>query len=238
MKNLKRNVLVAAIFALGTASGAVFAQQQQATNGADDVKVTLGLKLWYNSWETWGTLAGDTGQKAFAGIPNIAVNYKDFFGSAGYFIKRNYDFPGTLEIKRNEYDFNLGYWLLRGEAGGRLGITVGYKRINQWWHDPISTDFKDKKNAIPIGFTGSAPIAAGWFLYGNGAYGPANEKFTGTKLNGYFAAAEGGVAYPFAPGAAVTLGYKWQVTDMNLKNSSDRGRDTTNGFVVGVNYTF
>ena len=237
MKIKKNALLATAVVAVGLSAAPAVAQQQ-AANGADEVKVTVGLKLWHTSWETWGNPPGNTAQREFAGIPNIAVNYGDFFGSAGYFVKREYDFPGSLQVKRNEYDVNLGYWLLKGEAGGRLGVTVGYKRINQWWHDPFFTDFKDKKNAIPFGFTASAPVGSGFYLYGNGAYGPANEKFLGTKIKGYFAAAEGGVAYPFMPNAAVTLGYKWQITDMDLKGSSDRGRDTTNGFVLGVNYTF
>jgi hypothetical protein len=227
---------------MGMTVGTAVAQQP----GADDVKITVGLKLWHTAWETWLTsgpnVVSTTADKQIAAIPNIAINYKDFFASAGYFVKRNYDFPNGLDVKRNEYDVNLGYWLLRGDAGGRLGLTVGYKWVNQWFDFGPGGNLTDRKKAVTFGFTGSAPIAAGWFLYGNGAYGPwATEKFASTKLDGYYVSAEGGVAYPFAPGATVTLGYKWQTTDFKVGCcgiSGDRGRDTTNGFVLGANYTF
>lgn len=238
MASLKNKVLAAGMLAIGVCAGTAFAQQP-AANGSNEVKVTVGLKLWHMQWETWLTafpnVIQTTARNQWAAIPNVAISYKDFFASGGYFVKKKYDFPNGLNVKRAEWDLNLGYWLLRGDAGGRLGVTVGYKEVDQWF-----PGFKDTKKAVVFGFTGAAPVGGGFYLYGNGAYGPAKEKFPGDKLDGYYASAEGGVAYPFAPGATVTLGYKWQVTDFKVKflPGDERGRDTTNGFVVGLNYTF
>src|SRR6266581_5993682 len=122
---LWRQIGVVALVPVAFVGGAgnVFAQERDK-----NWSVTLGLKAWHNSWETAlsnndpssgeANILSITSPKKLALIPNLAVRYKDFFVSAGYFTKTSYTFPriadaGVLidtKADRTEADFNLGYF--------------------------------------------------------------------------------------------------------------------------------
>lgn len=226
-------------------SNAVLAQQ-----APDELRVTLGVKAWVNTWETWLTPArgGGTGLIASRGgtevaaIPNLSVNYGDFYGAVGYSTKTKYTFPTYTDVgaggttftyvtsaKREEADVNLGYWILKGQSGGRLGVSIGYKQVNQVYG---GSSFINRNKGWTVGLTGSAPLDSGWNIYANGAYGPMKLD----SNSGYYVSTEIGLAYPLAERTTLSAGYKVQIIDLNV--NGQRGRDSTNGIIAGLNYTF
>ena len=56
------------------------------------------------------------------------------------------------------------------------------------------------------------------------------------NAKGYYASAEGGLAYPVAPNTTFSAAYKVQVIDLGI--NGQRARDTTNGIILGLSYTF
>jgi len=205
-----------------------------APDPSKQVRITVGLKVWPNRWETWG-FPSDTAKK-IALIPSVAASRGNFFASLGYFTTTLYNFPLYGDVPRTEYDLNVGYWVLQSDSG-RLGLTLGYKQVNEDFGA-----FKEQITAPTIGFTASAHIAGPWSLYSNAAFGPATETGPSFKARGYYASGEAGVAYAFDRGTAVTIGFKGQVIDVGLGDcaafGNTRCRDTTDGFIFGVSHTF
>jgi hypothetical protein len=131
----------------------------------------------------------------------------------------------------------------------QVALTLGYKRVDQTYTTTVSspglvypdpTPGTTKNTGYTVGILGSAPIAGGFALYGNMAYGPMKSKFEGgdTEHKGSYQSSEFGFAYGFG-GAALTFGYKVQVLDFDYEGPlPQRLRDTTNGFVAGISYTF
>src|SRR5258706_12193764 len=115
---------LALAFILGALSTAAAAQSSDEAADADRVRYTLGLKLWYNNWETWPSERSDT---KLAWIPALGVSYGNYFGSFSYFNKTRYSFPVSLgNADRREMDLSVGYWVLQGE-GRRLRLSAGYQ---------------------------------------------------------------------------------------------------------------
>ncbi len=240
---------------------------------SDDLKVSLGLKLWYNTWET-GFFNNDpsTGTNVISStsdwkpalIPSFSVRYKDFVASMGYFTKTSYSFANFSDMqnltccgpknvttafsaKRDELDVNFGYFV-----APQLAVTLGYKSVNQTYtvtesapgviFTPATSTSKTKNTAPTIGILGFAPLGGGFTLYGNGAFGPMKSKFEdGSSAKGSYQSTELGVAHAFGnSGLSASLGYKVQIIDVKdaVTTGNQRARDTTNGLIMGVTYTF
>jgi hypothetical protein len=240
----KSRYMIAAAFALGVLSAPALAQTSDAATD-NQLRFTVGLKLWLTNWETWNhPNEAERADTKAAWIPNLAVSYGRFFGTFGYFTKTSYNFPVAIgKVDRTEFDLNGGYWVLEGE-GGRLGLTLGYKEVTQ----KFSAGFDEKIKAQTIGFTGSGHITGPWSLYANGAYGPAKETGSPPAFSGkgYYASGEAGIAYALARRTVLTAGYKGQVVDVGGDCSTFSGwvtkdarcRDTTDGFIIGISHTF
>ena len=237
---------------------------------SDGLQVTLGLKLWANTWEspflnddpTSGTnlIASANDSLKVAPIPSLSVRYGNVVFSAGYFAKTDYDFSTFSDMvnlgccgptavtqvssaEREEWDFNLGYFVTP-----QIAVTVGYKKIDQTYTSTFSapgvifaspTTSTTKNTATTIGLLAFAPLGESFALYGNFAYGPAKSKFEGGEsLSGTYRSTELGIAHPLG-GATVSLGYKIQILDVETKGAlPQRARDSTNGVILGVSYTF
>jgi hypothetical protein len=238
MAQVRTNALALA-FILGALSTPVLAQSSDEAADADRVRYTLGLKLWYNNWETWPSERSDT---KLAWIPALGVSYGNYFGSFSYFNKTRYNFPVTIgNADRREMDLSVGYWVLQGE-GGRLGLSAGYKDVRQKF-----AGFDETITAPFVGFTGASHVSGPWSLYMSGAYGRATETGPGFKARGYYMSGEAGLAYSLGRGTVLTAGYKIQVIDVGggdcdasigVGTGAARCRDTTDGFIVGISHTF
>lgn len=230
---------------------------------SDDIKVTLGLKLWLTEWDTPlvsnDPVTGNNVQTFFAHgriapIPSLSVRYRDFLASTDYFVKTNYGFgsqsraeiglpvlvTNAVSAKREEFGLNVGYFVVP-----QLAVTVGYKRVDQHYTQTESgpglvtaTGRSTTKNeAVTVGILGSAPIGGGFNMYGNGSIGPARASAPGGfSGNGYYGSTELGVAYPIAANTVLSLGYKYQLISIGV--FGQRARDITNGVVAGLSYTF
>jgi hypothetical protein len=198
-------------------------------------------------------------------IPSLSMRWGRFVVSAGYFAKTEYEFQEfsdfvnttccggavvrqATKAEREEVDINIG-WFVHPQ----VAVTLGYKQVDQTYTStftspglvfPAPQPSTTKNKAWTIGVLGSGPIGGGFAVYGNLAVGPMEAEFTddsGEKPKGYYHSTEFGFAYGFGGGSAITLGYKVQVIDLEFgENSSlpQRGRDTTNGFIAGLSFTF
>lgn len=216
--------------------GTAFAQ-------SSDVKVSIGLKAWNNTWETSygifnggdlgaGEYAYTAGQQA-ALIPTLGIRYKDYLLSASYLPNKSYSFP-TKDVDREEYDVNFGYFLLPGVA-----VSLGYKEVKQTFH--LKPDQSYTYKTPTVGIQASSKLGDGpFFMYGSCALSIGDslkyENQTGTTLNGWYSAAEFGLGYVLSNNVTVTVGTKHQVLDIDNKGA--RMRDVTSGLVAGVAYTF
>ena len=215
----------------------------QATAQAEEVpkqaplSLSVGVKLWANTWDSWvtsrtgtgvalGTLRYQTVQAVgsdtkLSVIPFASLRYKDFFGSVSVMTRTRYSLldtatPGGFEISasRKEVDVNTGYFLLPG-----LALTAGFKQLTQVygpdsyrWRGPI------------VGVSGSAGLARGWALYGSAGIGFLKANFPAvqadasgrTKFNADYRLGEFGLAYGTVPGVSFiksivgTMGYRLQ----------------------------
>jgi len=204
------------------------------TAWADDPQVTIGAKIWANEWTSWtpvptgintiDVIESISANTHVAVIPQASLRYDNFLATGSYFVKSNYtlgsEISGTtgqlnaLEVKRTEYDGNVGYYVLP-----TLALTVGYKHIDQDFQDP---NLPYKWSGPTVGLAGSAPLQFGLALYGTVAYGrlrlslPIRDAAGDSHLNADYELAEAGLAYgidtPLSHLAfSVTAGYRVQV---------------------------
>jgi hypothetical protein len=217
----------------------------------------------FNEGSATGTNVQVQAADKVAPIPSLSMRFGRFVVSAGYFVKTEYEYEKSSDrmnlaccgdatvtsqtkAEREEYDFNIG-WFVHPQ----VALTVGYKRVDQTYTTtstapgvvfPEPEPSTTKNTGVMFGVLGSAPIGGGFALYGNMAIGPMKAEFEGDdtyKPKGTYQSSEFGLAYGFG-GAAVTFGYKVQVIDLEIDNTTHplRLRDTTNGFVAGISYTF
>jgi hypothetical protein len=128
---------------------------EQSTQVGKDVTLAIGLKFWFNEWQSAnGSFGPQQGLNVqtyvsdanVAFIPSISVKIKDFFISTSYLGAPEYTFPeytdtivltsgGTTTgytlkhnttAKRTESDTNLGWYVTPN-----LALTVGYKIVSQ-----------------------------------------------------------------------------------------------------------
>jgi hypothetical protein len=143
-------LLLALLAAAGPSAAA-----EQSTPLGKDVTLAIGMKFWFNTWQSangsFGPQQGTNVQayvsdSNMAVIPSISLKIKDFFISTSYLGAPEYTFPtysDTILItsgptttaytlnhkttaKRTESDTNIGWYV-----SPNLALTVGYKIVTQ-----------------------------------------------------------------------------------------------------------
>jgi hypothetical protein len=215
----------------------------------EGVSVSVGARAWYTDWTTFSYYPGEPNQpnlaltqvaakEKFVLMPLISVRYRDFFGSLSGFPSTGFTFDDTQSGDREEFDANVGYFVLPG-----LAFTLGYKKVSQ------SGDAGRYRPAGPVvGVTGNAQLQGAWSLYGNLGVGwlktPGGDEI---KFDADYRLAEVGIAYTLGGKRhpkhwTFTGGYRIQVMTSNEAipevNPAQDGRDTTQGFTLGVIATF
>lgn len=267
-----RKILGLALFgvlALGAAATATYADEDNSVQVGKDTFLSTGMKLWFNTWQT--NLTGNSGQDWVAltagpvigYIPNIALKHKSFLVAMSYMGAGDYNFPAqtfydnvnnaakleTVNVtgQRQEFDFNLGYYLCP-----TLAVTVGYKGVTEDFK--VNSDlFGNSENKVylnggTLGLVGSAPIGRNFSVYGSGVGGLMEVTYTPASTyadTAEYEASEIGLAWrPGGGNFSTTLGYKFQLmqTSTNPKNNPanpalDRN-EVTRGFMLGANYIF
>jgi hypothetical protein len=204
-------------FLLAAAAGLMpLAADAQERFLPDDVRATLGVRFWRTDWSSWFDPARATYLSAdipTTVIPVASVRYQNFVISGSYLLEKNFTFPpltgtGTTSVPREEFDINLGYFILPSVAA-----VVGYKHIEY-----SVGAYKWEGKGPTIGLSGNAPLANWASLYGNVAYGRLkltdNDAFSGAR--GKYLLTEIGVAFPLGQWDAslshfvVTAGYRYQ----------------------------
>lgn len=207
---------------------------------ADEFSATVALKAWDTTASKYlPNLIGSSPNQSpiiivgesshtTAWIPSVSIRYKDFMVGGSHFAKQAYNFGGSEDINRQEFDLVAGYYVLP-----TLAIIAGYKEIKQDFE--ISARAQEWKYSGPIiGFSASAPLTGGFSLYGSAAIGTlkfrpkgsfADVRQFNSLLAGGFVAnsdadyklGEVGIAYAFDPGKTAglnaliaTLGYRSQ----------------------------
>ena len=152
---MRKTWLFSLILLLALLVAAVPSQaEEQSTPLGKDVTLAIGLKLWFNTWQSangsFGSQQGSNVQSYIseanvAYIPSISLKIKDFFISTSYLGAPDYTFPTytdnvivsgptstayTLKhnttAKRTESDTNIGWYVTPN-----LALTLGYKVVTQ-----------------------------------------------------------------------------------------------------------
>lgn len=208
------------------------AAQAQESN----LDVSVGLKAWNTQWTTWGydntgtVITQVPAKDKTVLIPLLSVRYHDFVGSLSGFQPTTFRFEDGSSNSRKEFDLNLGWLLTPGVAA-----TVGYKRVGQ------AADGNNYQLAGPtVGLSATAPIRAGFSLYGSFGYGwLKSTSGSNVKFDADYQLSELGLAYSLGTGAipravTFTLGYRIQVLTSKEALPTQDARDLTQGFTLGV----
>jgi hypothetical protein len=213
------------------------------------VSVTVGARAWYTDWTTFSYVTDDAGENIgltqnsanaqLAVIPILSVRYGKFMGSFSGIPSTNFSFNDGTKGAREEFDINVGYFVMRGVA-----LTVGYKKVQQ-----SNGSLRYRPSGPVIGVNASAPLHDAWSLYGNLSLGlldtPASDAI---DFDMAYRLTEVGLAYTLDGKSrpkhwTFTAGYRIQV--MNSKDAiitatdtAQDGLDTTQGFSLGVLATF
>lgn len=169
----------------------------------DDLRISVGTKLWINKWEkffpdnfntTVNSVLSDT---ELTPIPTASIKYKDFFISGSYFAETEYAWNYSTILQssfgplsgskaqvhsdgsRREFDVAAGYFV-----HPNLALTAGYKDIRQKFTNislsvntttslPLNDAVVEYSGPF-VGLIGLVPIGKGFGLYGNFAYGWLN----------------------------------------------------------------
>ncbi len=260
--SLKKLVLAALMF-VGAAMPAAAMEGKIIDN--PDLSLIVGYRMWLNNWSTWNT--GESGQNfvqfsepGVANMGNLTFRYKSFFTNLGIANFGEVTFPSytdrtaagvlnTLQTtaKRNEIDWNIGYMVVP-----QLGFTAGLKHVSQelsFFRNGVVTGAPTTWywTGPTLGILGSAPIGAGFALYGNGAGGimavtQDPKPTTARNDTATYESAELGLAWKAkkAPISA-SFGYKFQRinTYFDVAGYRDmRGLDLTSGYTLGINLIF
>lgn len=229
---MKRTALI--VWAL-CAAGAASAQES-------DLSVSVGLRAWRTDWTTFSYYAPDgvnnealtqiSAKEKVAALPGISVRYGRFLATLGALASTRFTFDDGSTAKRSEWDASVGYSILPG-----LTATLGYKRVSQ------SDGTNVYRPAGPVlGLGASAPIGEGLSLYGSVGLGrlktPAGDAID-FKAN--YTLTEVGLSYALNadhPRWTLTGGYRMQVLRSKEAFGQQDGRDTTQGFTLGMLVTF
>ena len=211
------------------ATGAVQSGEQSGFH------VYAGVRTWINRWEvgfleTTPTIVNGapalrseikqrTSGTEIVPMPTAGITYGPWSLSATYFPKTSYDAGGGFtDVDRKEYDINLGYAVLPS-----LTLSVGYKEAKQSRLSSQISPSGAKVRGVIVGLSGSAQLHNRLSLYGNFAYGWANEKTDfpdargETKFDGDYQIGELGLSYSlgsfgqFLQNIVISAGYRFQV---------------------------
>ena len=277
MRTFKKTAMAGALLLAGLTPAIACAQ-------FENTSVTIGLKTWVTSWNTWflqqstNGIPGQAAPSLIIGndvfnrkaesevtiIPQLTVRNGPWLVSGSALAKKDFTFflsnrgSNSLELneasfERKEYDVNFGYSLAPGAT-----VTLGWKDLRY-----KGGGYNYNAKGPTIGFSGSAPLAAGLSMYGNLAYGrPKINEAAGTeKKRGNYLLTEIGLAYPLAQmneglkTAVVTAGYRYQRLSSGTITSTSyavvNGQvgqvlgeravelvDITEGVTLGVSFTF
>jgi hypothetical protein len=190
-------------------SGAAFASDtEQTTKVGKDVYLSLGYKVWYNTWQTaynsWPAGGGGanimslTSESVAAPIISASLKISKFLIAGSYMTTPDYKFPDYEDVlatgptfstpfnvyrttaSRKESDVNLGYYI-----SPAIALTIGYKQVKQTYNDldPTTNAFNfsswTKYTGPIVGITGGGSIGGGFAFYGNLSYGILKGEFEG-----------------------------------------------------------
>ncbi|MBL0086763.1 MAG: hypothetical protein IPP44_08770 [Ideonella sp.] len=243
----------------------------QSALADDGLLITAGLRLWSNAWTSWdvypplqtplGSIPGAaenfTAGSRVTAIPTISARFGDLLLSASQFSPTRYTFEGNagaFTARRDEADVLAGYYLLP-----TLAATLGYKQVRQ----DFGANAKFRYSGPTLGAVASAPLTAGFTLYGSFGLGrmrtqlPLRDAEGRSTFDANYLLGELGLAYSLSPGklwpqakaVALTAGYRSQVLStsgfriaLDTSNASaSRGtklRDTTEGLTLGLSLSF
>ncbi|MBI3380491.1 MAG: hypothetical protein HY019_00665 [Aquabacterium sp.] len=243
----------------------------QTTDEADANRwhVSVGAKAWLNQWDSWDINRVQIGGSALqvvesvssdqtlAFIPVISVRQGPWSITTSVMSKTNYTLHNavtTISASRSEFDLNAGWAATPG-----ITLTAGFKRLTQeaggrfTWRGPV------------LGASATAPLPAGWALYGTLGLGRLSLKLPGADADGQgtrsasYTVSEVGLAYAFTPalikgdtGLTMTIGYRSQSVrsrDYALSSQPSGGgavsvyahdelRDNTQGLTISLLGTF
>lgn len=238
---------------------AVSALADDTVQLSKDLSMTVGYKLWLNSWET--SIPGDSGSHVnvitagpvAASVPNLTFKYKNFLLTGSYVNTGTYRFPAftdtyvyegvvqnsfqdSYQASRTEDDVNLGYYLTPN-----LVATIGYKNLEQTYtetYDGVTyPSQKTHYNGATLGLNASANIGHGFSLYGTGVGGYMVASYTpsSTQDKAIYEATEAGIAWHYRR-FGTSVGYKFQY--ISTYSQGLIAPDVTRGWMLGANYTF
>lgn len=209
------------------------------------VSVSVGARAWYTEWTTFSYFVDEnTGENLalteisasnkLAILPIISVRYGDFLGSVSGFPSTRFSFDDGGSGTREEFDANVGYFVMPG-----LALTLGYKKVSQ------SDGPNRYRPAGPVvGVSANAPLDGAWSLYGSLGVGrlktPGGDKI---DFEADYRLTELGLAYTLNGNRmpriwTFTAGYRIQVMSSKDAFVAQDGRDTTQGFTLGAMATF
>lgn len=215
-----------------------------------NLSVSVGARAWYTDWSTFSylpdlstpnpddnlALTQVSANEKLTFMPMVSVRYGNFIGSMSAMLSTKFKFPDDDEFddEREEFDINVGYFVLPG-----LAFTLGYKKVEQ------SNGPDRYRPAGPvIGMSGNAPLSGAWSLYGSLGVGrlktPDGDKIS---FDADYRLTEVGLAYGLEGGKmpqrwTFTAGYRMQVMSSKEAFGTQDGRDTTEGFTLGAMATF
>jgi len=215
-----------------------------------DFNVTVGARAWYTEWTTFSylvdpdteenlALTQNSANEQLAVIPVISARYGKFMASISGIPSTNFSFNDGTKGSREEFDINVGYFVMRGVA-----VTLGYKKVEQ-----SGGTLRYRPSGPVLGVNAIAPIQGSWSLYGNLAIGDLKTP-SGDVVDFAMAyrLAEVGLAYTLEGKSkpkhwTFIAGYRMQVMNskdafVTLTDTAQDGLDTTQGFSLGVLATF
>ncbi len=252
---------------LHTFALAVGALAAAPASADSDTTASVSVRAWVNRWTSWdvypplsagnfslpGASENFSSRSRVALTPSLTVRHGDFLASASHFLRKSYSFEGNVgafTARRRETDALLGYYVLP-----TLALAVGFKAVDQ----DFGATARFKYDGPIVGAVASAPLTAGFSLYGNVGAGrlrarlPLQDASGRSQLKAGYFLGEVGLAYalrsalvPAAKGAVLTFGYRNQVlATQDFRIGVERARtrptdlrDTTEGMTLGFSLSF
>jgi hypothetical protein len=208
-----------------------------------NVSVSVGARAWYTDWTTFSYYAPAGTNLALTEIsaneelpimPVVSVRYGNFVGSASAFPSTGYSFDDGDHGTREEFDINVGYFVMPSVA-----LTLGYKKVEQ------RGNAGRYRPAGPVaGVNANAPLGGAWSLYGSVGVGRLKTPSgAAIDFDADYRLAEMGLAYTLNGSRlprrwTLTGGYRIQILTSKDAFGTQDGRDTTQGFTLGAMATF